>query len=105
MAHEFKAPYAVTSAAGEYDVEAGSSCHNARPNGWEIIHDVKRGELVRTLSAGLFDCISTDEFEIRYLNRALGAAARVPHESVIVGSGILGKPLVAGAKLIHPAAR
>lgn len=89
---EFKAPYVITSAAGEYDVAVESSCHNARPNGWAIIHNIKRGETVRTLSTGYFNCTSVDEFEVRYLNRGLGGLSpSAPHESVIVGTGTLRK--------------
>ncbi len=88
---EFKAPYAVTSAAGEYDVEAESTCHNARPNGWSIFHNIKRGETVRTLSTGYFNCTSIDKFEVRYLNRGLGGPSPgAHHESAIVGTGTLG---------------
>jgi hypothetical protein len=89
---EFKAPYTVVSAAGEYQVEAESTCHNARPNGWADVNNVKRGETVRTLSTGYFNCVSTDEFEVRYINRYLeGSSVRALHKSVIVGIGILGK--------------
>jgi hypothetical protein len=89
---EFKAPYTVVSAAGEYQVEAKSTCHNARPNGWTDVNNVKRGETLRTLSTGYFNCVSTDEFEVRYINRYLeGSSVRAPHKSVIVGIGILGK--------------
>ncbi len=89
---EFKAPYAVVSTAGEYQIEAESTCHNARPSGWPVIDNIKRGETVRTLSTGYFNCVSTDEFEVRYINRYLeGSSVRAPHKSVIVGTGILGK--------------
>jgi hypothetical protein len=89
---EFKAPYAVTSAAAEYDVEAESSCHNARPSGWAIMHNIKHGETVRTLSTGYFNCTSIDKFQVRYLNRGLGGpASGASHESVILGTGTLGK--------------
>jgi hypothetical protein len=100
---EFKAPYAVASTAGEYQIEAGSTCHNARPSGWAVIDNIKRGETVRTLSSGYFNCVFTDEFEVRYINRDLeGSSARGLHESVIVGVGFLGKPPPAGAApLIH----
>jgi hypothetical protein len=100
---EFKAPYAVTSAAGEYEVEVESTCHKARPSGWAVINNIKQGEEVRTLSSGYFNCVSTDEFEVRYLNRELGGpSAQAPHKSVIVGVGFLGKPPPAGAApLIH----
>ncbi len=96
---EFKAPYAVTSAASEYEVAVESTCHNARPSSWAVIHNIERDETVRTLSAGYFNCIAADEFEVRYINRGLGGqSAGAPHESVIVGAGILGK--VSGAVAI-----
>lgn len=89
---EFKAPYAVTNAAGEYDMAVESSCHNARPSGWAIVHNIKRGEKVRTLSAGYFNCTSIDKFEVRYLNCGLGGPLPGAfHEPVIVGTGTLGK--------------
>lgn len=88
---EFKAPYALTTAAGEYDIEAESSCHNARPNGWAISRNIKRGETVRTLSIGYFNCTSIDKFQVRYLNRGFSAPSPgAAHESVIVGTGTLG---------------
>jgi hypothetical protein len=88
---EFRAPYAVGSAGSEYAVEASSHCKNARPNGWPINHDIRRGETVHTLSTGLFRlCAAADEFEVRYLNQSLqGPSAGSPHESVIFGTGIL----------------
>jgi hypothetical protein len=87
----FRAPYAVTNAGSEYTVEASSHCKNARPNGWPLNRDVKRGEAVHTLSTGLFRlCATADEFEVRYLNQRLqGPSAGAPHESVIFGTGIL----------------
>jgi hypothetical protein len=95
---EFKAPYAITSAAGEYEVAVESTCHNARPSGWAIIHNIKQDETVRTLSLGYFNCTSTDEFEVRYLNRGVGGpSAAASHESVIVGAGTLGGSSRAGA--------
>jgi hypothetical protein len=105
----FKAPYAVTSAAGEYEVAVGSTCHNARPNDWAIIHNIKQGEIVRTLSLGYFNCTSTDAFEVRYLNRGVGrSSSKASHKSVIVGVGSLGKPAGANAvplirRVVRPA--
>jgi hypothetical protein len=88
---EFRAPYAVTSAGSEYTVEASSHCKNARPSGWLVNRDVKRGEAVRTLSSGLFRlCASADEFEVRYLNQSPREhPAGSFHESVIFGVGSL----------------
>jgi hypothetical protein len=92
---EFKAPYAVTNAGSEYQVEAGSTCKNARPNGWSLNEDVAREQTVRTVSSGLFNCTSIDEFQVRYMNvsrRFAGSSIGHGHESVIVGAAYLGKP-------------
>jgi hypothetical protein len=90
---QFKAPYAVMSAGSEYSIEAESTCHNATPSGWSVIRNVKQGETVRSQSLGLFNCISTDEFQVRYLNRSMGAqTGRASHKSVILGTGVLGNP-------------
>jgi hypothetical protein len=88
---QFRAPYAITSAGSEYTVEASSHCKNARPSGWMVDHDIKRGEAVRTLSSGLFRlCATADDFEVRYLNQgAQGHPAGSSHESAIVGVGSL----------------
>jgi hypothetical protein len=94
---EFKAPYAVTSAGSEYLVAVESTCHNATPSSWPIIHNLTRGETVRTLSLGLFNCVSTDEFEVLYLDQAAGGLSGAPHESVALGTAFLGKPLPPGA--------
>ncbi len=94
---EFKAPYAVTSAGSEYLVVVGSTCHNATPSSWPIIHNLTRGATVRTLSLGLFNCVSTDEFEVLYLDHAPGGLSGAPHESVALGTAFLGKPLPPGA--------
>lgn len=92
---EFKAPYAITSAGSEYEVEAGSTCKNARPSGWPLNANVARDQTVRTVSTGLFNCTSIDEFQVRYMNasrRFAGSLTRHGHESVIVGAGFIGKP-------------
>jgi len=89
---EFKAPYAVTSAGSEYSIQAGSTCHNATPSNWSVIRNIRQGETVRTKSLGLFNCISTDDFQVRYLNSAARSLLRVSHKSVIVGTGVLGNP-------------
>jgi hypothetical protein len=100
---EFKGPYTVMNTAGEYAVEVEGSCHKARPSGWAVVNNIKQGEEVRTLSSAYFNCVSTDEFEVRYVNlNPEGSSAQDPHKSVIVGVGFLGKPPPAGAaRLIH----
>jgi hypothetical protein len=103
---EFKAPYAITSAGSEYEVEAGSTCKNARPSGWPLNKDVARDQTVRTLSTGLFNCTSLDEFQVRYMNqsrRFAGSSIGHGHESVIVGAGFIGKPARGESlPLVHP---
>ncbi len=87
---QFKVPYAVSSAAGEYDVDARSACRNASPSSWAIDTNIHSGQAVRTLSLGLFNCLRA-QFVVRYLNNAQGSpAADHSHESVIVGTGTLG---------------
>jgi hypothetical protein len=86
----FKAPYGVTNAGAEYSVEAESTCGNARPSGWAVDRDIKRGETVRTLSTGLFNCTSIDRFQVLYRNNSLqGPTPASPHESSIVGVAII----------------
>jgi hypothetical protein len=93
----FTAPYAVSNAGSEYVVEAKSSCSHATPSSWPIDRDVHRGETVRSLSLGYFNCL-TDMFQVKYVNSAPPAsAARAPHESVIVGAGKLKRPRLPGA--------
>ncbi|HTA33387.1 MAG TPA: hypothetical protein VK721_08180 [Solirubrobacteraceae bacterium] len=103
---EFKAPYAITSAGSEYEVEAGSTCKNARPSGWSLNEDVARGQTVRTVSSGLFNCTSIDEFQVRYMNasrRFAGSSTGHGHESVIIGAGFIGKPARGESlPLVHP---
>ena len=90
---EFKAPYAITSAGSEYEVEAGSTCKNAIPNGWPLNDDVALGQTVRTVSLGLFNCTSIDEFQVRYIDSHFFARSTgYGHEPVIVGTGFLGTP-------------
>jgi hypothetical protein len=82
----FTAPYAVTTAGSEYDIETSSSCSHARLSGWSLNRNVKRGESVRTLSTSLYvPCASPQRIELRYLNEQ-GPSKRSPHESVIVGA-------------------
>jgi len=58
-----------------------------------VIRDIKQGETVRSQSSGLFNCISTDYFQVNYRNGDMGApVSRASHESVIIGTGVLGNP-------------
>jgi hypothetical protein len=89
---EFKAPYAVSSAAGEYEVDARSACTNASASSWPVETDVSSGQTVRTVSLGQFNCLRA-QFVVRYLDNAQGGpAAGRDHESVIVGTATLGNP-------------
>ncbi len=89
---EFKAPYGVSSAAGEYEVDARSACRNASPSSWPIDSNIDAGQTVRALSLGLFNCLRA-QFVVRYLNNAQGSPAAVhSHKSVIVGTSTLGNP-------------
>jgi hypothetical protein len=88
---EFTAPYAVTSAASDYEIESIAKCKTGgRPEtGWALERDVLRHESVSTVSLGLFvftpACAAHESFEVRYLNQH-GPSAAAPHESVILGS-------------------
>jgi hypothetical protein len=86
----FKAPYAVTSAGSEYFIDAGSSCKHARVSDWSFIHDIRKGETVRTQSSSLFNCTS-DQFKVQYMNDSLPPRT-AGAESVIVGTATLGVP-------------
>jgi hypothetical protein len=82
----FTAPYAVTTAGSEYDIETSSSCSHARLSGWSIDRNVRRSAMVRTLSTSLYvPCASPQRVKVRYLNEQ-GPSKRSPHESVIVGA-------------------
>ena len=86
----FKAPYAVTSAGSEYFIDARSSCKHARVSDWSFIHDIRKGETVRTQSSSLFNCTS-DQFKVQYMNDSLPPNT-AGAESVIVGTATLGAP-------------
>jgi hypothetical protein len=87
----FTAPYAVTSAASDYEIEVGAKCKiGGRPEGgWSLERDVRRHESIRTISLGLFvftpACAANELFKVSYLNQH-GPSAAAPHESVILGS-------------------
>ncbi len=87
----FTAPYAVTSAAGDYSIDGFATCKaGGRPEtSWDLHRDVRARERLSTISLGLFvlepACASREGFEVTYLNRQ-GPSAGAPHESVIVGT-------------------
>jgi hypothetical protein len=88
---EFTAPYAVTSAASDYEIESIAKCKiGGRPEtAWTLERDVQRHEPIRTVSLGSFvftpKCAADESFKVTYLNQR-GPSAAAPHESVILGS-------------------
>jgi hypothetical protein len=83
---EFKAPYSVRSAGSEYLVQAKSSCSHARVSSWSFIHDIRRGQTVRTQSSALFNCTS-GEFKVQYLKYFDNS-----HPTAVVGTATLRVP-------------
>jgi len=66
---QFKAPYAVTNAASEYNIDAHASCPNAPVSSWSIERDIKRGETVKELSPSSFSpnaCAASETLQVRY---------------------------------------
>jgi hypothetical protein len=93
---EFTAPYAVTTAATDYEIQSHAQCKvGGRPEtGWSLERDVRRREVVRTDSLGLFvftpSCAARESFQVIYQNPR-GPSAAAPHESAIVGAVTLSK--------------
>ncbi len=92
----FTAPYAITTAAADYDIQSPAKCKvGGRPEGgWSLDRDVRRSEVVRTDSLGLFvftpSCATRESFEVIYQNPR-GPSAAAPHESAIVGAVSMSK--------------
>jgi hypothetical protein len=66
---QFKAPYAVTTAASEYTIETQANCANKPVASWSIERDIKRGETVKELSTSSFSpsaCAATETLQVRY---------------------------------------
>jgi len=88
---EFTVPYAVTSAASDYEIQTIAKCKTGgRPeSGQALERDVRRDERVSAVSLGLFvftpACAADESFTVTYLNQH-GPSAAAPHESVILGS-------------------
>jgi hypothetical protein len=88
---EFSAPYAVTTAATDYVIQSHAECKiGGRPeSGWALERDVKRHQLVRTVSLGLFvlapSCAAHESFEVAFQNLH-GPSPADPHESVVIGT-------------------
>lgn len=98
---EFRAPYAVTSAGTDYEVEAVAKCRvGGRPEtAWGLERDVRRNEAVSTDSLGRFvftpACASQERFVVRYVNRQ-GPSSGSPHESVGIGAVSMSKATLPG---------
>jgi len=92
----FTAPYAVTSAGGDYSIDGFATCKagGSPETSWGLRRNVRAHETLRTTSLGLFvltpSCASREGFEVTYLNQQ-GPSAGAPHESVIVGTVTLSK--------------
>ncbi len=98
---EFTAPYAVSSAGSEYDIEGIARCKigGRVETAWSLERDVKAHELIRTDSLGRFvyapSCASTEKFQVSYQKRP-GAMAVGPPEKVIIGTVSLGQATLPG---------
>lgn len=88
---EFRAPYAVTSAAHEYSVETRADCSNKPVASWSLERDVKRGETAKELSNSSFSpsaCSATETLQVRFQPTYL-AEARSGQRPVIVATASL----------------
>jgi hypothetical protein len=98
---EFTAPYAITEAGSDYDIQGAAKCKTGgRPEtGWALERNVRRHERVRTVSLGLFvftpACASHESFTVRYLNNQ-GPSRGAPHESIVVGAVTLSQAKLPG---------
>lgn len=95
---EFTAPYAIGTASTNYVIQSNANCKiGGRPEtGWSLDRDVRRNEVVRTDSLGLFvfapSCAAHESFEVIYQNPH-GPSAVAPHESVIIGTVSMSKAI------------
>lgn len=100
----FTAPYAVTAAGTDYEIEGLAKCSTGgRPEtSWSLERDVSVHEAVKTDSLGLFDftpaCATAEAFQVSYINRR-GRSAGSPHESVIVGKVTLAQATLPDERL------
>lgn len=96
---EFTAPYAVSSAASDYDIEGIARCKigGRVETGWSLERDVKAHELVKTDSLGRFvyapSCASTEKFQVSYQKRP-GPLTVGPPEKVVVGTVSLAQAML-----------
>jgi len=98
---EFTAPYAVSSAGSEYEIEGIARCKigGRVETAWSLERDVKAHELIRTDSLGRFvyapSCASTEKFQVSYQKRP-GPLTAGPPEKVIIGTVSLGQATLPG---------
>jgi hypothetical protein len=98
---EFTAPYAVSSAGSEYQIEGIASCKigGRVETSWSLERDVKAHEPVKTDSLGRFvyapSCASTEKFQVSYQKRP-GLLTAANAEKVIVGTVSLGQATLPG---------
>lgn len=98
---EFTAPYAVSSAGSEYEIEGIASCKigGRVETAWSLERDVKAHELVKTDSLGRFvyapSCAATEKFQVSYQKRP-GALAVGPPEKIILGTVSLAQATLPG---------
>ncbi|HUN78269.1 MAG TPA: hypothetical protein VMU32_05060 [Solirubrobacteraceae bacterium] len=97
----FLAPYAISSAGTDYDIEAIAKCKvGGRPEtAWGLERDVRAREHIATVSLGRFvytpACAATESFRVTYLNPR-GPSPSAPHRSVIVGSVSMSHAILPG---------
>jgi hypothetical protein len=88
---EFTAPYAISSAGSDYEIDGIAKCKigGRIETSWSLERDVKAHELVKTDSLGQFvyapSCASTEKFQVSYQKRP-GPLTVGPPEQVIVGT-------------------
>jgi hypothetical protein len=97
---EFTAPYAVTSAGSEYDIEGIANCKigGRVETAWSLERDVRAHELVKTDSLGRFvyapSCASTEKFQVSYQKRPGPLTASL--EKTILGTVSLAQATLPG---------
>ncbi len=98
---EFTAPYAITSATSEYEIEGIANCRIGGhiETAWSLERNVKAHELVRTNSLGRFiyapSCASTEKFQVSYQARPGPLASGTPTK-VILGTVSLAQATLPG---------
>ncbi len=103
---EFTAPYAVSSAGSEYDIDGIAKCKigGRIETSWSLERDVKAHELVKTDSLGRFvytpSCAATEKFQVSYQKRQGALTGGIP-EKIIIGTVSLGQAMLPGAAAGH----